>query len=344
MSCSGASPSPQPRQASDINDPPVVTRSVMTVEVVVADHLIRGIAWDGRVRVVAGDTTDTVEELRRIHTPSAPTTAALGRLATGALLLAASLEKVTGREPMLTIEVDGNGPAGRLVATASPAGWVRAMVANPGATAAPVVNGKLNVAGVVGTEGDLTVTRDLGFGEPYRGVIPIRSGEIAQDLAFYLTESEQTPAAVVLGVYVERDGQAGAAGGFLVQLLPGVSDDEADQLTRRIRSFGAVTSHLIVGERPVDWVTMVFPEGIEILERTPARFLCGCSPDRVETALKLLGRVEVSSLLDRHGDLPAVLTCEFCRTRYTVSPERLVELLQEIEAETGGSSASAETS
>jgi molecular chaperone Hsp33 len=286
---------------------------------------------------VAGDTTDTVEELRRIHAPSAPTTAAVGRLATGALLLAVSLEKVTGREPMLTIEVEGNGPAGRLVATASPAGWVRAMVANPGATAEPVVNGKLNVAGVVGTQGDLTVTRDLGFGEPYRGVIPIRSGEIAQDLAHYLTESEQTPAAVVLGVYVDREGKAGASGGFLVQLLPGVSDDEAEELTRRIRSFGAVTSHLIVGERPVDWITIVFPEGIDVLERTPARFLCGCSPDRVETALKLLGTAEVSSLLDLHGDGPAILTCEFCRTQYKVAPERLLELMREIKAETGAS-------
>jgi molecular chaperone Hsp33 len=300
----------------------------------VADHLIRAIAWGGRVRVVAGDTTDTVEELRRIHAPSAPTTAALGRLATGALLLAASLEKVTGREPMLTIEVEGDGPAGRLVATASPAGWVRAMVANPGATAEPVLNGKLNVAGVVGTQGDLTVTRDLGFGEPYSGVIPIRSGEIAQDLASYLTESEQTPAAVMLGVYVDREGKAGASGGFLVQLLPGVSDDEADELTRRIRSFGAVTSHLIVGERPVDWITIVFPEGTDVLERTPARFLCGCSPDRVDTALKLLGAVEVGSLLDQHGDSPAVLTCEFCHATYEVTPDRLLELLQEIEGET----------
>jgi molecular chaperone Hsp33 len=289
------------------------------VEVVLADHLIRAIAWGGRVRVVAGDTTATVEELRRIHEPSAPTTAALGRLATGALLLATSLEKVTEREPMLTVEVDGGGPAGRLMATASPAGWVRAMVANPEATADPVVNGKLNVAGVVGTEGDLIVTRDIG---------------IAQDIAFYLTESEQTPAAAVLGVYVDRDGRAGASGGFLVQLLPGVSDDEADTLTRQVRSFGAVTSHLIVGELPVDWITTVFRDDIEILEQTPARFLCGCSPDRVETALKLLGADEVRGLRDQHGETPAVLTCGFCHTRYEVTPERLGELLREIEAET----------
>ena len=300
-----------------------------------SDHLLRVIAWGGRVRVVAGETTQTVEELRRIHEPSAPTTAALGRLATGALLLAASLEKVTEREPMLTIEVDGGGPAGRLVATASPAGWVRAMVAHPGATADPVVNGKLNVAGVVGRDGDLVVTRDLGFGEPYRGVIPIRSGEIAQDIAFYLSDSEQTPAAVVLGVYVDRDGRAGASGGFLVQLLPGVSDEEADELTRRIRSFGAVTSRLMVGESPADWIDMVFGQDIEILERTGVRFLCGCSPERVETALKLLGAEEVMGLLDQHGDAPAVLTCEFCRTPYEVWPRRLRELLREIESDTG---------
>ncbi len=303
------------------------------------DHLIRAVALGERIRVVATDATDTVDELRRIHEPSPPTTAAIGRLAAGALLLSASLEKVTGREPMLTIEVEGGGPAGRLVATSSPAGWVRAMVTNPRATADPVINGKLNVAGVVGKDGDLTVTRDLGFGEPYRGVVPIQSGEIALDLAHYLNDSEQTPAAVVLGVYVERDGTVGAAGGFVVQLLPGVSDDEADELTRRIRSFGAVTSHLITGERPSDWIEGLFPEGATILQQTPVRFLCGCSQERVETALKLLGAVEIRSIQKQDGSRPSRLTCEFCRTDYEVAPERLIELLEEIEQETDTTSA-----
>ena len=188
------------------------------------DHLVRAIGLEGRARAVVAVTTDTAEALRRIHDPSPEVAAALGRLSTGALLLASSLEKVTAREPMLTIEVDGGGPAGRLLATASPAGWVRAMVANPRAIADGRKEGKLNVAGVVGSDGELVVTRDPGIGEPFRGVVELVSGELARDLAFYLSESEQSPTAVVLGVRTLRGGRVGGSAGLLVQLLPGVSD------------------------------------------------------------------------------------------------------------------------
>jgi len=293
------------------------------------DHLIRGMAWADRVRFVAGVATDTVEELRRIHGSSPPTTAAIGRLAIGTALLAASLEKVTQREPMVTVELNGDGPAGRFLATASPRGWVRATVANPEAVAEPVLNGKLNVAGVVGTTGELVVTRDPGFGEPYRGVISLRSGEIAQDFAHYLNESEQTPAAVVLGVFVTSNATVGNAGGFVIQLLPGVSDEEAEQLTRRVRSIGAVTSRLIVGEGPAGWLGSLFPEGYVTLDETPLRFHCGCSADKVETALKLLGESEIRELME-DAEQPTRLACEFCRTDYTVSRERLSELLREV--------------
>jgi molecular chaperone Hsp33 len=298
------------------------------------DHLIRGTAWNDRVRFVAGVANRTVEELRRIHEPSPATTAALGRLAVGASLLAASLEKVTKREPLVTVELDGDGPAGRFLATASPTGWVRATVANPAAAADPVVNGKLNVAGVVGTEGELAVTRDPGYGEPYRGVIPIRSGEIAQDFAHYLNDSEQTPAAVVLGVFVTAELTVGNAGGFLVQLLPGVSDEEADRLTERVRSIGAVTSRLLAGEGPSSWVDTLFSEGHRILETTPLRFHCGCSAEKVETALKLLGADEIRQLISG-PEQPTRLTCEFCKKDYSVSADRLSQLLHEVRIERG---------
>jgi molecular chaperone Hsp33 len=209
------------------------------------------------------------------------------------------------------------------------------MVANPLASAEPVVNGKLNVAGVVGTKGELSVTRDLGFGEPYRGVVPLRSGEIAQDLAHYLNESEQTPAAVVLGVHVLREGRVGHAGGFLVQLLPGVSDDEAQELTRRVRDVGAVTSRMAAGEGPTQWLDLLFPEGYQVLETTPASFLCGCSLERVETALKLLGAADIRELVREAGEEPTLLKCEFCKTVYEVGPSRLAELLEEVEQDIG---------
>jgi len=254
------------------------------------DHVIRAVGLGGRARAVVAETTNAVEELRRLHDPSPEVTAAVGRLATGALLLASTLEKITAREPLLTVEVDGAGPVGRLVATASPAGWVRAMAANPLATGKPRDDGKLDVSGVVGVAGQLIVTRDSGIGEPYRGVVELVSGELAKDLAYYLSESEQSPAAVVLGVKCLREGRVASAGGLLVQLLPGVSDKEALALTDRIRALGAVSSRLSVGQGPREWLAKIFPEGCAIVGEVPARFFCGCSMERVERALKLLGQ------------------------------------------------------
>ncbi len=297
------------------------------------DHLVRAIAFGGRARAVVAVTTGAVEELRALHDPSPEVSVALGRLATGTLLLASSLEKVTGREPMLTLEVDGGGPAGRLAATASPAGWVRAMVANPLATAGGIDHGALDVAGVIGRSGQLVVTRDTGAGEPYRGVIDLVSGEIAKDIAFYLTESEQMPAAVVLGVKTVRAGRVKHAGGLLVQLLPGVSEDEALELTDRIRELGAVSSRLEAGESPRQWLATIFPEGCTVLEEVAVAFRCGCSRDRAEASLKMLGEDEIRAAI-AGGDGPKVaVTCGFCRAEYEVQRERLLELIDEIRRE-----------
>ncbi len=297
------------------------------------DHLVRAIGLGGRARVVVAVTTGLVEELRRMHDPSPQVAAAIGRLATGALLLASCLEKVTDREPMLTIELEGGGPAGRLVATASPLGWVRATVSNPLAVTDPGDDGALEVAGVVGTQGQLIVTRDPGIGEPYRGVVELVSGEVARDLAFYLSESEQTPSAVVLGVRMLRQGRIGAAGGLLVQLLPGVSEDEAMSLTENIREIGAVSARVSEGELPKEWLARIFPEGCAILEEVPISFFCGCSMDRVEAALKLLGAGEIYSVMESDDDDGASVVCGFCRARYAVGEARLRELIVEVESE-----------
>lgn len=295
-----------------------------------SDHLVRGLGLDGRVRAVAASTTAVAQELRRIHEPTRTVTTALGRLATGALLLAASLEKVTRREPVLTLEMDGGGPAGRIFATASPAGWVRAFVTNPGATVAPTEDGRLDVGGLIGRDGHLSVTRDLGSGRPYRGVVPLFTGEVAQDLAWYLTESEQSPAAVVLSVSVERHGEVSAASGLLLQLLPGVSEDEAGELTGRVRGLGSLAE---AGGGPMAWLESLFPGGFEDVETAAVQFRCGCSKDRVLSALKLIGAREVGELLrGAERGTPAVLTCEFCRTPYEVSTDELRAVLDEIVA------------
>jgi len=299
------------------------------------DTILRALGLGGRARAVAAVTSGTVERLREIHDPSPTVTAALGRVATGALLIAASLEKTTRYEPVITVEIEGDGPAGRFVATASPTGWVRATVEHPRVQAEARPDGKLDVAAVVGSEGRLIVTRDPGIGEPYRGVVDLVSGEIAKDLARYLDESEQTPAAVLLGVFVVPEGAVRHAGGLLVQLLPGVSDTEAQELVRRVEGLGTVTSQMRAGKGPGDWLKALFPGDLEILDSAPAFFHCGCSRDRVERALKLLGEREISSLLDQSLAEPVALTCGFCRTVYEVPRDDLARLLLEVEQESG---------
>jgi molecular chaperone Hsp33 len=299
----------------------------------VSDHLIRGFALQGRARVLAAETTGVVEALREIHEPSRTVTAAMGRVATGALLMAAGLEKATAREPMVTIEVSGDGPAGKIMATASPTGWVRSFVANPAADAERITAGKLNVAGVVGTSGFLVVTRDTGASDPYRGVVPLFSGEIAEDLAVYLNESEQTPSAVLLGVLVGLDDHTRHSGGLMIQLLPGVGDDEATTMSSRVAQLGHLTTQLDDGCGPEAWLEHVFGGDVEITDRTPVEFRCGCSRDRVERAIKLLGISEIQGMLDDRPDSDSELTCEFCRTSYPVSPAELRRLAAEVRSD-----------
>ena len=297
------------------------------------DELLRALALEGRARVMAARTTAATEAMREIHDPTPTVIAAMGRVATGALLLASSLEKVTHREPVLTIEVEGDGPAGRVWATASPAGWVRALVKNPYSDLPPRPDGKLDVGGVVGREGFLGVARDLGYGEPYRGIVPLVSGEIGEDLARYLCESEQTPAAVGLGVFVGADRRVAFAGGYIVQLLPGVSDGEAAELHANLRAMGSVTDQLRAGEGPEAWLERLFPGRHEVVDRRPVEFRCGCSVDRVERALKLLGERELLGFFDHAVARPAEVTCEFCRKKYEVTRDEVGRLLLELKSD-----------
>ncbi len=306
-----------------------------------ADELLKVMAFDGKVRAVVAETTASVDRLRAIHEASPTVTAALGRVATAALLLASTVEKVTHREPVLTVRVAGDGPAGTLLATASPAGWLRALVDNPQAMAPPRADGKLDVRGVVGTSGTFEVARDPGTGVPYQGVVPLVSGEIAEDFAHYLAESEQVPSAVGLGVHVLPEARVSHAGGFLVQLLPGLPDDEVTAIEERVNEVGAVTARLREGASPADIVERVFPGGCQVLERQPVRFFCGCSEERVERALKLLGEGEILGLLRDSGRAPVSLTCNFCHTGYAVGPGDLKRLLDELRADRGPGSPTA---
>jgi molecular chaperone Hsp33 len=285
------------------------------------DYLVRATAFGGLVRAFAIRATGVVAELQRVHGTDPAVTAAIGRLAAGALLFGAMQKE---KRHAVSLRVRGDGPAGTLLATATGNGDVRGLVANP-RTGAPQVkdNGKLNVSGVVGTTGQLTVTRDLGLRRPYAGIVRLVSGEIGDDLAHYLATSEQTPSAVGLGVFVDPHGVV-AAGGYIVQLLPGVADRTAADIESSIATLPHPTRMLRDGDTPEDVLSRIFEADFELLDRVPVRFYCPCSRERVERALLLLGPAEVRDIIDQDRARGFTeVTCEFCTTRYTIPIQEL---------------------
>ena len=288
------------------------------------DYLVRATALDGRVRAFALHATGLVHELQRRHDTHPDVTAALGRTAMGALLLAAASLKEEGQ--VLSVEVRGDGPAGRILVTADARGQVRGMVANPHAHA-PSSNGKLNVAGVVGTEGYLSVTRDLGMRGTYRGMVELVSGEIGQDLAYYLTRSEQTPSGVGIGVFVLPDLSVAAAGGYLVQLLGGLSEDEIAVIEERLSSLPHPTSLVREGSTPEEVLGRVFPEGFTVLDGYPVRFACPCSRERFASGIVSLGADEVERIIAEEDQPYTEVVCHFCNERYRYSPGEMRSIL-----------------
>lgn len=289
-------------------------------------HLVRATTHGGLVRAFAIDSTAVVAELQARQRTEPAVTAALGRLATGALLFSAAL-KEPGHQ--VALRVRGGGPAGLLLAIATGGGDVRGLVGNPVTGADQVRNGKLNVAGVVGVDGQLSVTRDLGLGQPYVGVVDLVSGEIGEDLAHYLGTSEQVPSAVGIGVFVRADTSVEAAGGYMVQLLPGVGDDAATEIDSVIRALPHPTAMLRAGDAPEDILSRIFPTGYDLLEQKPIRFHCPCDLERVERALRLLGVDALRETLESdaaRGETEVV--CEFCAERYTVTTDRMRELIE----------------
>jgi molecular chaperone Hsp33 len=290
------------------------------------DHLVRATALDGKVRAFSIRATDLVEELHRRHDTLPAASAALGRTAMGALLLAAASLKE--EDQVLTVEVRGGGPIGRILCTANGRGEVRGLVGNPHVHADSVRPGKLNVAGVVGTQGYLSVTRDLGMREPYRGTVELQSGEIGEDLAYYLARSEQTPSAVGIGVFVVPDGSVEAAGGFLVQLLPGLSGDEVSAVEREISALPHPTSMIRDGLTPRQVLERIFPGGFEVLDEYPVRFACPCSRERFESAIVTLGDAEIRRLIEEEEKDFTEVVCHFCNEAYHFSPAEMHDILR----------------
>src|SRR5690606_32062330 len=283
-------------------------------------------ALGGKVRAFSMSGTGLVEELRRRHDTSPVVTAAIGRTAMGALLLAAASLKEAHQ--VLTVDVRGGGPAGRILATATGLGELRGLVGNPHAHAESIRPGKLNVRGVVGTNGYLAVTKDLGMREPYSGMVELLSGEIGDDLAHYLVRSEQTPSAVGVGVFVVPEGFVEAAGGFLVQLLPGLSETEAAQIEGEIAKLPHPTRLIRDGLTPEAILRRIFGDEVELLDRYPVRFACPCSRERFQAAIVTLGSEEIERIIAEEESDRTEVVCHFCNEAYYFTPDQMQEILE----------------
>jgi len=296
-----------------------------------ADQLIRATAADGGIRAVGVITTRLTEEARGRHKLSYVATAALGRTMSAGLLLASNMKRPGSR---VNIRVKGNGPLGGLLVDAGLDGTVRGYADNPAVELPPNDKGKLDVGGAVGKEGYLYVVRDVGYGYPYASTVELVSGEIGEDVTHYLVSSEQTPSALVLGVFVGAEGVS-AAGGILIQVLPKAARDEAlvETLESRVASLAGFTPLLQAGlTLPEIFEQLLGDMGLNILPETQlVRFHCGCSFDRVMGALKMLGEAELQDMIEK--DNGAEATCHFCGEVYQASSDELAQLILDLQAE-----------
>ena len=273
-----------------------------------SDQLIRAISSDGRVKAVAVSTRDLTERARQIHKTLPVATAALGRALAAASMMGNAL-KEDGAS--VTLQIKGGGPLGTLLAVSDNQGNVRGTVDDPQVDLPLRPDGKLDVGAAVGQDGTLTVIRDLNMKEPYVGSVGLLGGEIAEDLAAYFVESEQIPTACGLGVLVDRDQSVLAAGGYLIQLLPGAGEDTIAKVEGSLMAAGAVTGLLRDDPDPEAMLRRALSDfDLEILEKSPIEYRCYCSRERMERALISLGAEELQSMIDEQGS--ADLTCRFC--------------------------------
>jgi molecular chaperone Hsp33 len=289
---------------------------------IMKDYLLRGTALDGKVRAFAVVTTHLTEELRFKHNTSPTATAALGRVVAAALMMGSMLKN----EEKLTIQVKGGGPIGQIVVDANAKGEVRGYVDSPQIDIPLNEKGKLDVSHAVGENGFLYVIKDLGMKEPYRGSVPIVSGEIAEDITYYFAKSEQIPSAVMLGVLIEVDCTVRASGGIIIQLLPGLTEQEISEIEQVVMKIPPLTSMLDQKKTIEQILHDIFPS-IHILEKSEVFFRCKCSWERVEQTLLILGKTEITDMLKEEGF--AELICQFCNQAYHFDESHLLKLINQ---------------
>ena len=286
------------------------------------DYMVRATAANAQIRAFAATTKDLAEYGRKAHGLSPIAAAALGRLMTGTAMMGTMMDE---NNDLITVKMDGDGPLKGALATADRNGNVKGYVINPYVIMEPNSSGHLNVGGGFG-EGILTVIRDMGLKEPYVGQVPLYTGEVAEDLTYYFSKSEQTPSSVGLGVLVEReDLSVIAAGGFIIQLLPFADEETIDHLEENLKKFTSVTDILKAGKTPEELLNILL-EGfnIEITDTVDLNFYCNCDKDRVERALMLIGKKELDEMINDGKDVE--LCCHFCNKKYIFSPDELKKI------------------
>ncbi len=284
------------------------------------DYLVKALAYDDQIRAFAITSTHLVETARQRHGCWPTVSAALGRTLSIAAMMGSQLKG----EESITIRINGGGPAGPMIVDADASGTVRGYVANP-EVQFQYNSGKLNVGMAVGTDGFLSVTKDLGLKDYFTGQVPLQTGEIGDDFTYYFTVSEQVPSAVGVGVLVEADNSVRAAGGFIIQVMPGATDETLTKLEQALGNIKPVSQLIDEGNSPEELLNIIFgEENVRVLERQPVAFECGCHKEKFATGIASLGNTEIQKMIDEDNGCEAI--CHFCKEKYAFTADELQSL------------------
>lgn len=290
------------------------------------DRLLKATAADGTIRIFGCESRELINEAIRLHGLKPTGAALLGRLLTAGAMMGSMLKNT---DDLLTIQVKGTGPAMGALVTASGEGVVKGYLGDPDVDIERKENGKLNVSGAIGLPGNMTVIMDMGLKEPYVSSVPLQTGEIGEDLAYYYTVSEQLPSAVALGVLIGPDGKCLKAGGFIIQMMPGYLDETADLLQERVGALSSITSMLNDGMSIDSIINNLFTDlDLKINQVSEPLYRCDCSRSKVEKALISIGKKDLEEICEDGHD--ETLTCHFCNKKYVFTNEDIRKLVKEV--------------
>ncbi|SFB95628.1 molecular chaperone Hsp33 [Alkalibacterium subtropicum] len=289
-----------------------------------ADKLIKALGFNDQIRVYVVESTDMVKTARENHQTWSAATAALGRAMVGTTLLGTTLKG----DETLTVRIEGNGPVGYILVDSNGKGETKGYIKHPKVSLPLNEQGKIDVRGAVGTEGMLTVSKDLNMKRPFVGQVPLVSGELGEDFTYYMANSEQVPSAIGLSVLVNPDETVKAAGGFMIQVMPNASEETIQKVEEAISELPLISKLMDEGETPEQILDRLVKDGsARILETMPVSFKCNCSKERFKDAIVSLGEKEIQEMIDEDHGADAV--CHFCRKAYHFDEDELIALKEE---------------